>query len=220
MIHKPENLTIYGAAGSGSVPVEAALTLLGIEHDVVEAPTWEGEAQQAKVAPVNPMRQIPALVFPDGEVMTESAAILTWLADSYPEAGLAPGLTDPRRKQFLRWMTYIPASIYSMFWVRDEPSRLADGTAAEKVIEARTLERIADCWRMMDEQVEPGTYILGEQLTVLDLYVTVISRWRPRRRRFYEIAPKLSQVVRRVDEHPLLQEFWANRFPFEGGWEG
>ncbi|WP_369058350.1 glutathione S-transferase family protein [Caulobacter sp. 73W] len=220
MIHKPENLTIYGAAGSGSVPVEAALALLGIEHDVVEAPTWEGEAQQAKVAPVNPMRQIPALVFPDGEVMTESAAILTWLADSHPEAGLAPGLTDPRRKQFLRWMTYIPASIYSMFWVRDEPSRLAEGAAAEMVIEERTLARIADCWRMMDEQVEPGTYILGEQLTVLDLYVTVISRWRPRRRRFYEVAPKLSEVVRRVDAHPLLQDFWAKRFPFEDGWEG
>ncbi|WP_269715440.1 glutathione S-transferase family protein [Caulobacter sp. NIBR2454] len=220
MIHRPENLTVYGAVGSGSIAVEAALTLLGIDYELVEAPTWEGEAERAKVAPLNPLKQIPTLVFPDGEVMTESSAMLLWLADAYPEAGLAPGLTDPRRRQFLRWMSYIPASIYSMFWVLDEPSRLAAGPEAEAVIQERTIERIADCWRMMDEQVEPGTYIQGEQLTVLDLYVTVVSRWRPRRRRFYEVAPKLAEVVRRVDEHPLLQEFWAKRFPLEGGWEG
>ena len=70
--------TVYGAAGSGSVPVEAALTLIGAPYKVVEAVTWEGEAQRGKVAAVNPMRQIPALVTPDGETITESAAILIW----------------------------------------------------------------------------------------------------------------------------------------------
>jgi hypothetical protein len=59
---------------------------------VIEAPTWEGAAQQAKVAGVNPLKQIPALVTPDGETITESAAILIWLADRFPEARLAPAL--------------------------------------------------------------------------------------------------------------------------------
>src|SRR5690554_1877998 len=112
-------LTIYGAAGSGSVAVEAALTLLDLPHRVIEAPTWEGEAQRDRVAPVNPMRQIPVLVTPDGETVTESAAILIWLADTHPQARLAPAPDDPKRAQFLRWMSFIPASIYSMYWVRD-----------------------------------------------------------------------------------------------------
>jgi len=68
---------IYGAAGSGSVPVEAALTLVGAPYKViVDAPTWEGDHQRDRVAPVNPMRQLPAVIAPEGETMNESAAIL------------------------------------------------------------------------------------------------------------------------------------------------
>ena len=83
-------LVVYGAKGSGSVPVEAALTLLGLPYEVVEAATWEGDDQRAKVEAVNPLRQVPALVLPSGEVMSESAAILMWLAEQYPDSRLAP----------------------------------------------------------------------------------------------------------------------------------
>jgi GST-like protein len=214
-------LTVYGAAGSGSVPVEATLTLLGLPYEVVEAPTWEGEAQQARVAAVNPMRQVPALVLPSGEVMTESAAILVWLADRYASGELAPRIEDERRAAFLRWMVYVPAAIYSMFWVRDEPSRLAgDDPARQELIRDRTAERIAECWRIMGSQLQPGAYLLGERMTVLDLYVAVASRWTPRRRRFYAEAPALADAVRRVDADPRLRDFWAARFPFSDGWEG
>lgn len=213
--------TLYGAAGSGSVPVEATLRLIGLDYRLVEAAAWEGEAERAKVAAVNPMRQVPALVTPQGEVVTESAAILIWLADSHPEARLSPALDDPRRAQFLRWMSFIPASIYSMFWVRDDPSRLAgDDPAAQAEIQRRTAERIAECWRIMDGQVAPGRFLLGEEMTVLDLYVAVASRWTPRRRRFYVEAPRMAEVVRRVDALPQLQALWAERLPFAAGWEG
>ncbi|MGR4862511.1 glutathione S-transferase family protein [Caulobacter sp. LARHSG274] len=212
--------TLFGAVGSGSVPVEAAMTLIGLPYQVVEAPTWEGPAQQAKVAGVNPLRQIPALVTPDGETITESAAILIWLADRYPQAGLAPAPDSPLRAQYLRWMVFVPAAIYSLFWVRDDPSRLGGPDLdAQARIKAATADRIADCWGMMESQLTPGRYLLGDDLTVLDLYVAVVSRWGPRRRRFYEVAPKMSQVVRRVDADPRLTAFWAERFPFFDGWE-
>jgi GST-like protein len=212
--------TIYGALGSGSVPVEATLTLLGQPYAVIEAPTWEGESEQAKVAVVNPLKQIPALVTPAGETITESAAILIWLADNHPEAGLSPALDAPERAQFLRWMTFIPASIYSLFWVRDEPSRLVgDDPAMQARVKAATADRIADCWAMMESQLMPGRYLLGDRMTVLDLYVAVISRWGPRRVRFYEAAPRMAEVVRRVDADPRLAAFWAERFPFFEGWE-
>jgi GST-like protein len=212
--------TIYGALGSGSVPVEATLTLLGQPYAVVEAPTWEGAAQQAKVAGVNPLKQVPALVTPDGETITESAAILIWLADRFPQARLAPSPDSPLRGQFLRWMVFVPASIYSLFWVRDEPSRLGGpDPEIQARIKAATAERIAACWGLMDSQLDPGRYLLGDEMSVLDLYVAVVSRWGPRRKRFYEVAPRMSQVVRRVDADPRLTDFWARRFPFVEGWE-
>ena len=206
---------VFGAKGSGSIPVEAVLTLLCLPYEVVEAPAWENEAERDKVAKVNPMRQIPALVLPSGEVMTESAAILMWLAEQHPDAHLAPPVGDPHRAAYLRWMSFLPASIYSHYWIRDDPMRLAADEAAAELIQARTAERIAQCWRIMDAQVTPGRYILGDELGVLDLYVTVMSRWTPRRARFAREAPRMAEVVRRVDAEPRLQAFWAERFPFE-----
>lgn len=213
-------ITVYGSQGSGSVAVEATLTLLGVPYTLVDISMESEEALVAGVGPVNPMKQVPALVLPSGELMTETAAMMIGLADLHPEARMAPALTDPKRAQFLRWMVYVPAAIYSMFWVRDAPSRLAATPEAEEVIKQRTAERIADCWRIMDEQVSPRRYILGDELTVLDVYVTVVSRWTPRRKRFYEIAPKMAEVVRRVDAEPRLAAFWTERFPFTDGWEG
>ena len=133
---------------------------------------------------------------------------------------MSPALDSPLRAQFLRWMTFIPASIYSLFWVRDDPSRLVgDDAAMQARVKAATAERIADCWAMMESRVSPGRYLLGDDLTVLDLYVAVISRWGPRRVRFYEAAPRMAEVVRRVGADPKLAAFWAERFPFFEGWE-
>lgn len=216
-----KTFTVFGAAGSGSVPVEAALTLLGLPYEVVEAPAWElQDAEvQATIARVNPMRQVPAMVLPGGEIMTESAAILTWLADRHPDSGLSPGVNDRKRPAFLRWMSFVSASIYSHYWLRDDPSRLAETPEAQDYLLRRSTQRIADCWATMDAQVEPGRYILGDTLTVLDLYVTVVSRFRPRRHRFYAVAPGMAEVVKRVDADPRLAAFWAERYPFDDGWD-
>jgi GST-like protein len=211
--------TVFGAAASGSVPVEAALTLLGLPYGVVEAVTWESEAARKRVEAVNPMRQVPALVLPSGDVLTESLAILLYLADLHPEAGLAPLPTDPERAPFLRWMAYVSAEIYALFWIKGNALRIAASKDdAPRVID-QVHERIAHCWEQMDRQVKPGRYILGDALTVLDLYVTVVSRFGPWRTRFYKAAPKLAEVVRRVDSDPRLQDLWAARYPFDEGWE-
>jgi GST-like protein len=158
---------------------------------------------------------VPALVLPSGELMTESAAILIWLADDHPEARLAPTMAQVTRPAFLRWMAFVSSAIYAHFWVRDEPSRLIDDPELGRIAKERLRERIIDCWRIMDAQVDPGRYILGDDLTVLDLYVTVVSRWAGGRGRFDEAAPKLAGVARRVDADPRLTAFWAERFPFE-----
>jgi GST-like protein len=216
-VDKP--ITIYGAAGTGSVPIEAALTLIGRPYAVIEIDTPVATWRDRLVS-INPMAQVPALILPDGQLMTESAAILIWLAETHPDARLSPGAMDAQRPAFLRWMAYVSAAIYALYWVRDDPLRLAPNAETAALVKARTAERISECWRLMDAQVSPGRYILGEDLSVLDLYVTVLSRWGPRRKAFYENAPKMTQVVRRIDADPRLTAFWAARFPFQEGWEG
>ncbi|HME90470.1 MAG TPA: glutathione S-transferase family protein [Myxococcaceae bacterium] len=211
---------VYGSPGSGSVPVEAALTLIGAPYEVIGETVLRDVARNPEVFKVNPLGQVPALVLPGGEVMTESAAILSWLADRHPDAGLAPSPMDERRPAFLRWMAYVSSAIYALAWVRGDPMRLVSDERQAEVVLDRIANRRADCWRWMNAQMEPRRFLLGDELGVLDLYVATVSRWSPRRKRFYRAAPKMAEVVRRVDADPRLAEFWKARFPFGEGWEG
>lgn len=213
--------TLYSDAGSGGVAVEAALTLMGQAYRVEEAPTSDPDRTAAgdRVLAANPMRQVPALVLPSGEIMTESAAILVWLAEQHQHAGLAPAPGDPRRAAFLRWMNFIASAIYAHYWLKDDPSRLVADPAQHDEAERRIDARICDCWAIMEAGTSPGRYVLGDALTVLDLYMTVVSRFRPRRQRFYAAAPRLGEITRRVDADPRLAALWAERYPFFDGWD-
>jgi GST-like protein len=215
-----DSLTVYGATGSGSVAVEAALRLLGLPYTVIEAPTWTGEDARALVRPINPLAQAPTVVFPDGEVMTESAALLIWLGDLKPEKRLAPAADAPLRRRYLRWMAYVPAQIYPMYLLKDDPTVWLHGTEPQEELRERAIERIKTCWKVMDEALEPDPWLLGERFSLLDLYVAVVSRWTPRRLWFEDACPKLASVVRRVDAMPELTAFWDERFPFTPGWRG
>jgi len=211
---------VYGAPGSGSVPIEAALTLIGAPYSVIGDDVMRPVACNPSANAINPLQQVPVLALPSGEMMTESAAILIYLADRHHDAGLAPALDDRRRPAFLRWMSYVSAAIYSLAWIRADPMRLVADAAQAPVIQDRIAARRAECWRHMDNQIEPGAFLLGDALTVLDLYVAIVSRWAPRRSRFYREAPRMAAIVRRVDADPRLTGLWNSRFPFGEGWEG
>lgn len=215
-----DQYVVFGAKGTGSVTAEATLTLLGAPYRV-EDKTSQAEIESEEMARINPMRQVPALVLPSGELMTESAAILIHLADSHPGSGLSPAWDSPMRPRFLRWMAFLSAQVYALYWIRDVPSRMAADAAGEALVKDRTAARIADCWRIMGAQVEPaGRFMLGDEISVLDVYLAVLSRWGPRRKGFYAAAPNLAAVVRAVDADPRLAELWAERMPFREGWEG
>ena len=91
---------LYSAQGSGGVAVEAALTPIGAPHELIEAPTFDPAQRRDgdKVLAANPLRQVPALLTPGGEALSESAAILIWLAEQHPGAGLAPTTAASARR--------------------------------------------------------------------------------------------------------------------------
>jgi len=200
---------VHGAAGTGSAAVEAALTLIGapytVEKPVGRTPPFGGQ--------FTPVGQVPGLVSPDGDLITESAAILIWLAEVHPEAGLAPKAGEPARGPFLRWMSFISANIYAHYWVRDFPVRVVDAKAGQKQVKQRLEARIAACWGVMEAGLTPGDYLLGDEISVLDLYATVVGRWTPRKALHETIAPRIGAVIRRIESEPQLAELWARRFP-------
>lgn len=214
------SFTVYGSPGYGSTIVEAALELLGLPWTSVEAGPNGTAEEQTLLRSLNPLRQTPVLVTPDDRVLTESSAILVWLGDLRVERGLAPAADAPERADYLRWMAYIPAQIYPMYLLKDHPDRWVRGDEAGAELRERAVEQIKSAWTAMEAQVEPSPFILGGRTSLLDLYVTIVSRWTPRRVWFAEFCPRLNAVAERIDGLAELQDFWARRFPFEDGWRG
>jgi GST-like protein len=113
-------------------------------------------------------------------------------------------------------MAYVSSAIYALHWIKPDVRRIgALPEAREAVVEA-VHERIAACWAHMDRELAaPAPYLLGDRLSVLDLYVAVVSRFGPWRERFQEVAPRMTAAVKRVDEDPRLVALWRERFPQE-----
>lgn len=204
--------TLYGGKGAGSTVIEAVLTLLGQPYRYEEAAPWDGGPGVEKLRAVNPLVQVPTLVLPDGAVLTESAAMILALLDRHPGSDLMPPPGDPARVAFYRWLVFIPANIYAMYSIGDDPSRWLDDKAAQAQLKERSVERTKFFWGVMESNVEPAPYLLGERMSVLDLYVAMISHWRPGRACFREQCPKLWGAVERAEAHPVIAPIWARNF--------
>ncbi len=206
---------LYGATGCGSAVVEAAFILAGMDYDYVDANPWEPSDGLTALKSINPLVQVPTLVLPDGVVMTESVAILLWIMDQRP-GRLGPGPDDPLRAGFLRWLVYLPAAIYPMYTVRDFVDQWVTGEQAMAELKQSTVNRILLCWKTMEAALKPaaGSWLLGTaDMTALDLYVCMMTRWTPRRDTIRAVAPGIVAVAERVDDDPRVRALWRRHFP-------
>ncbi|WP_448206075.1 glutathione S-transferase family protein [Azospirillum sp. sgz302134] len=209
-----EDYTLYGVPGWGSVLVEAMLTRCGapFRFEDVDGFDRDGPARDRLVA-VNPLAQVPALVLPDGTVMTESAAIALLLAERHPQAGLAPPPGTRERAGFLRWLVWMVANVYPTFTYGDYPERWAANAPDD--LRASTLAHRQRLWREFEAVAVVGPWVLGEGFSALDIYVGAMVHWRPRRAWFAENCQRLSAVADRVLSLPDLAPVWRRNFPPE-----
>lgn len=121
---------------------------------------------------VNPMGKVPAVTF-GAVTVTECAAICTWLADAWPEAGLAPAFDDPARGAYLRWMFFAAGPVEAAVTARalnllapPEKAGMAGYGTFESTID--TLEHAVS---------GPGPWILGDRFSAADVYVGSQIAW-------------------------------------------
>lgn len=205
--------TLYAAPGGGSQIVEAALMRCGADVRYVDL-TWEEDWDKSALAAVNPLLQIPTLVLPDGEVMTESAAMLLHLADAFPQANLMPPPGDPTRPRFLRWLVFLVAAVYPSFTYGDVPPRFVEGDEAAGAKLRRATDAHRERLYLQVEDAARAPFFLGENLSAVDYYVWMMCQWRPRRAWFDSHAPRMAAIADRVAALPEAQATSArNRFP-------
>jgi len=205
--------TLIGSPGWGSAIVEALLDLSGLPYRVEDLEPGKPPTEQKRLTSLNPLAQVPTLLLPDGTVMTESAAIALHIADRAPGADLVPAAGEGARDAFLRWLVFIVANVYPMYTVGDDPSRFVSGEAAQKELRASTDAYRDKSWRIVEANIAPEPWFLGRRFSALDVYVKVMTHWRPRRDWFAANCPKLMSIALAGDKEPRLAKVWRRNFP-------
>jgi GST-like protein len=200
---------VIGCRGCGSAIVEAALILAGVPFDREEVDYNEKGPARDRLLALNPLGQVPTVVMPDGSVMSESAAIVLHLDETYPQAKLLPPVGDPLRRDALRWLVFLVAAIYPTFTYGDEPEKWI-GDAGPMLREAMLQHRRAH-WKYLETQAR-GPWFLGDTRSALDLYVGAMTHWRPRRDWFAAECPKLFAIAKAIDADPRLSRLWVANF--------
>lgn len=207
------NYELYGCVGCGSAAVEAALAWLGIEPVVHDLEPWKDPDAVESLKRLNPLGQVPTLRLPDGTIMTESAAILLWLAERHGK--LLPDAPEKRAEAY-RWLVFLATNAYAAISIGDYPERWIEGEAEGEALKAGAKRCLKGYWRQLEAAVEPAPFLLGERVSVLDLLVTAMVHWRPGKEWFDKECPKIMDAARRVKQEPASRAVWARHFP-DGG---
>lgn len=204
---------LYGDLGSGSSTVELALAEIGADYELRHV-DLDSEAQRGThYAGVNPQRKIPALVMPNGDVLTESVAILLTLEEHHPEAGLLPPLRSPERARALRWLLFVATELYPLVEINDYPERFAPspGVNAAAIRDiARGIWRRR--WLVLENDIGGDPYVLGEGFSLTDIYIAVVSRWTRQESWRRSHLPKVEKLTRSVVARPACAPVWQQHF--------
>ena len=197
-------MLLYAAKGCGSALAEIALDWAGVQYDT-EWMTFEqvGARSHDALLAANPPHQVPTLVLDEGTVLTESAAIVLWLDEQYPQAGLLPPRGSAERVHALRWMLYLVTTLYPTFSYGDFPQRYLADETAQRALVSGTKSRRREYWRQVDEAAM-APWFCGAQPSMLDAYIALMSTWDPKRAWFTQNAPRLYAIAQRADELPQL----------------
>ncbi|WP_119392918.1 glutathione S-transferase family protein [Taklimakanibacter lacteus] len=206
---------LYGRYGWGSVLTEAQLDWYGLAFDFVDAgDLFEDASARRSLGKLNPLAQVPVLILPDQQVMTESAAITFHLADAAGSHELVPQSGEPARPRFLRWLIFIVANIYPTFTYADVPTRFVPDGKAATGFRANVDDYQKKLWRMVEAEAG-APWFLGERFSALDIYIAVMTRWRPNRPWFEANTPKLAALADRGSDLPKLKPALLRNYPPE-----
>lgn len=208
-----QEYVLFGRPGWGSAIVEAQLAWYGLPFRMVDSGDLLASAEaREKLAPLNPLAQVPTLQLPDGQLMTESAAITLYLADLTGRDDLVPGAQAGERAAFLRWLVFIVANVYPTFTYADLPWRFVKTEGAAEPFRGEVDTYARRLWTIA-EAAAGAPWFLGERFSALDIYLAVMTHWRPGRPWFAQHAPRIASAAQRVASMTALAPVIERNFP-------
>lgn len=199
---------LYGSPRSGSAVIEAACAWVGIQVEFINVELSQNAQREASYAAINPQRKLPTLVI-NGEVLTESLAILLTLDERYPDRGLLPPVASPQRAQVLRWTTFVATELYPLIEIIDYPERFSPSDEMVDATKERALTSWRHRWKLLDSHLAGSPFAWEGGFSALDLYCTVCSRWLLSETFRRTELPRVHSSSQATQNLPQLAKAWA-----------
>jgi glutathione S-transferase len=192
-------MKLYYSPGACSLSAHITLRESGLPFEPVLAPTKTHKLQDGTdYYTINPKGYVPALELDNGELLTEVPVVLQYIADQAPAKRLAPAGGMPRYR-LQEWLCFISSELHKGFGPLFAP------TTPEEY-KSVLYEKLARRFDYIERQLAGREYLMGNDFTVADAYLFVITRWAKAKGPDLSGLPQLNALYDRVHARPAVRE--------------
>jgi glutathione S-transferase len=196
-------LKLYFSKGSSALAAHILLEEVGAVYETEEISIPKGQHQTPEFLAVNSKGRVPVLDTPDGS-LTESPAILEYIAATHPDAGMIPdGAFDQARARSL--CAYICATAHVAFAHKQRGIRWADSPQAIEAMAARVPRNLAESAAFLESQLREGPWAMGQSYSFCDPYLFLMGRWLAATEHGLTPYPNLSAHSIAIKNRPAAQ---------------
>ncbi|MBL8791232.1 MAG: glutathione S-transferase family protein [Rhizobiales bacterium] len=201
-------LTFYHSGGmSCAVATHIALEEAGANYKDVKVDLAAGEQRKPEFLKINPKGRVPVLVTDKG-ILTETVALLLYVAQTHPAAKLAP--TDPFELARLQaFNAYLASTVHVAHAHKLRGYRWSDDAAAVESMKAKVAANMTDCATIIENEYLAGPWVMGDQFTVADPYLHIITLWMVGDGVDLSRFPKLSAHKAAMEQRPAVKKAMA-----------
>ena len=196
-------MKLYFAPGACSVSPHIVLRESGLPFDIEQVNLAEKKTKDGgDWFGVSPKGQVPVLRLDDGNILTEGAVIVQYIADKAPQSGLIPPAGTMERYRVQEWLNFVASELHKNFGPMLRP------TTPEAYRESN-MQTLSRKFGDLEKHLKGKQYLMGDKFTVADAYAYTILRWAPRAKVDLAPWPTVVAYAERVAARPKVKETLA-----------
>ena len=201
-------LTLFYALNTCALASHIALEESGAAYEAKRLNFAENEQRKPEYLKINPKSRVPALVTDQG-ILTETPAILVYIAQSFPKANLAP-VNDPfRLGQIQAFNSYLCSTVHVAHAHRMRGYRWSDDEPARETMKKKVPQNVGECFDLIEREYFKGPWVMGADYTIADPYLFTIARWLEADSVDPKRFPKVLDHRNRMAERPAVKKVLA-----------
>jgi glutathione S-transferase len=201
-------LRFYYTPHTCALASHVVLEQSGCEYEAVRVDFAANEQRSPAYLAVNPKGRVPALVTERG-VLSETPAILAYLAQLHPEAGLAPQGDPFAFARVQSFNSYLCSTVHVAHAHRMRGYRWADDPAAIAAMQRKVPQSVGDCFALIERELLVGPWVMGERYSICDPYLFTLAQWLEADGVDVRKLPRIAEHRARTAELPAVRKVIA-----------